>query len=122
MRKVLILGVITGGAYLALTGCDLLGSGGQASAPPVVVTNNIVPPSGSEGLMILTVVLVTAAFGLLAWAMNERRHRAAAEDAVIALTGRPISHLRLVMAAPTSTERLQAMAVSAQAEPHRELH
>lgn len=108
--------------------CGLLGGSQAPPSQPIIVTNNI--PSGSDsGVTILLTVAGIAAFLLLAVAIvlgmmwfAERRRRTAAEDAVVALTGRPMSHLSLMVAAPISTERLQAMAVPFPVqEPHKEL-
>lgn len=111
-----ILGVGGVVALASLSSCGLLSGSQPQAAPPVIVTNNI--PSGSDGgTAILLTVAGIAAFLLLAVAIvagmswfAERRRRMAAEDAVVALTGRPISLLSLAMAPPISTERLQAMA------------
>jgi hypothetical protein len=94
----------------ATSSCGLL----SGPAQPIVVTNNV--PSGSDsGIAVLLAVAGFAAFLLLGVAIvmgmmwhSEKRRRTAAEDTVVALTGRPMSQLGLMMAAPMSTERFQA--------------
>lgn len=118
-----------GGVAVLASSCDLLGGGSSAPpSQPVIVTNNI--PSGADsGTTILLTVAGISAFILLGVAIvmgmlwfSERRRRTAAEDAVVALTGRPMSQLALMVAAPMSTERLQALAVPFPAsEPHKAL-
>lgn len=121
--KIIKIAAVAGVAAVLASACGLLGDG--ASAPPsqpVIITNNI--PSGNDsGSLVLLTISGIAAFLLLGVAIvagmlwfAERRRRVAAEDIVVALTGRPISQLSLTMAPPISVERLQAMAT-----PRKEL-
>ncbi len=114
MRPLLALAGLIG---LGLLAASCMGSSQPAPAPaPPVIVNNM-PPAADNGVTVLLAVVGVVAFLLLAglvvalmsWA-SERRRRGAAEDAVVVLTGRPISQLALLLAPPISAERLHSMA------------
>jgi hypothetical protein len=104
IRHVVLLGAV-GGAAVFVAGCDQA----PAAAPTTVVVNT--PPDG--GPVVLLTVMVGAAFlaliaaGVFAWSWaHERRARRdaeqaqrQAEDAVLALTGKPLARVRLELLA-----------------------
>lgn len=120
MRPGTVGRLLTGGAVLvALAGCD------NPQAPPTTVVVNT-PPDG--GPVVLLTVMIAVAFLAVAaavmcgwsWAQERRARRASevalreAEDAVLALTGQPISQVRpgLFRAGPSMTwtgERRRAL-------------
>ena len=93
--------VLLGGGTVFLAGCD----DAPSAAPTTVVVNT---PPADGGQMVLLTVMVGAAFlallaaGAFAWVwVQERRARRdaevaqrEAEDAVLALTGQPLSRVR----------------------------
>jgi cbb3-type cytochrome oxidase subunit 3 len=101
-RAVLASAGVAGSAVF-LAGCD------DTPAQPTTVVVNTPPADG--GQMVLLTVMVGAAFlavisaGVLAWAWAQERRarrdaenaRREAEDAVLALTGRPMARVRFAL-------------------------
>lgn len=107
--RALRVGVGVTGSVVLLAGCD------DAPAQPTTVVVNTPPADGGQivllTVMIGAVFLALIAAGVLAWMWAQERHarrdaetaRREAEDAVLALTGRPMARVRfeLLQRGPT---------------------
>lgn len=118
-----LLGTIFALVAVAVVLASCTGPFDSPPPPPAQPIINNITPTGDNGTSILLAIAGIGAFLLFGiaivlgiWGASEHRRRKDAENAVETLTGKPIGQLRMLVAAPISTERLQAMAFPTQSQ------